>query len=98
MCRVKIPANWSPIAIVLGAGGVIAIIIGTIIYRSDPYYNDTTDPIGIGFTVVGGLGLFVAWIVQRLWAKAYRADQAKAAAEARARAATVTPPGDTPAT
>jgi multisubunit Na+/H+ antiporter MnhB subunit len=89
---VPTPSAWSPIALVAGIAGAVALVIGFIVYRSNPYYNNTTDPIGIGFMVVGGVLVLVAWLAQSAWRKARRAELvANDIADAKARAAAVAP-------
>ncbi|MEO8527519.1 MAG: hypothetical protein ABI435_00405 [Pseudolysinimonas sp.] len=69
-------SNTSPAAVVIGVIGGLLLVIGAIVYWSDPYYNNTTDPVATTVTFIGLGVLAIAGIVQAAWTRAGRAKAA----------------------
>ena len=62
--RSGFPASgWGGVALIV-AGGIV-FLIGRGVYYSDPYYNNTTDPVGIALMLVGGVGALIGIILTR---------------------------------
>ena len=55
--------GWGGVALIVGGG--IVFLIGRGIYYSDPYYNNTTDPVGLGTMLVGGVIALIGIIITR---------------------------------
>lgn len=65
------------VGVVLIIAGVIVAISGNRIYYSDPYYDNTTDPVGIALTLIGIAALIVG-IVVTVRARRAGADETRA--------------------
>jgi spore maturation protein SpmA len=69
--------KFGAVGVVLMVAGVVLAIIGNRIYYSNPYYNNTTDPIGIALTLIGVAALIIG-IVVRVRARRAGADETRA--------------------